>query len=251
MKTLVFLFLGSLLWSSKASSQEKIVQGIVFDRGSKQRLSRVYIYNTNSGKGFYNNSKGEFSTNARPGDILLAALQGYLIDTVTAGNQNTVLFYLKRNSIQLKEVQITDSLRNPKEQLKETQKEYKEAYRLGDAKDIFTTGGSNNAGGAGLSINAIYSLLSKEGKNARQLQKIIERDYREAMVAYRYNFILVANVTGLKGEKLLDFMQQYRPSYNFAVEANDYQLIAYIKSAYQKYLQNPGAYRLAPLKGQN
>ena len=224
------------------------MQGIVFDRDSKQRLSRVYIYNTSTSKGFYNNSKGEFTTNASPGDVLLAALQGYRVDTVTVGSQNTILFYLKRTSIRLKEVRIQDSLKNPKEQLKETQEEYKDAYTKGDVKDVFTSGGSNSAGGAGLSITTLYNLLSKEGRNARQLQKIIERDYKEAMVSYRYNPGLVSQVTGLKGEKLTDFMDQYRPGYNFVIEANDYQLIAFIKTSYQRYLQNPAAYRLAPLK---
>ena len=181
----------------------------------------------------------------------MAALQGYRVDTLTVGSQNTVLFYLKRSSIQLKEVQINDSLKNPKEQLKETREDFNKAYRLGTVKDIFSTGGSNNAAGAGLSINAIYTLLSKEGKNARQLQKIIERDYRQAMISYRYSPSIVNRVTGMKTEKLLDFMQQYRPSYNFVVEANDYQLVEFIKSSYQKYLQNPAAYRLQPLKGNN
>ena len=251
MKAIIYIFLAVLVFTGKLLAQEKPIQGIVFDRDSKQRLSRVYLYNSNNSKGFYNNSKGEFGTNASPGDVLVAALQGYRVDTVTVGSQNTVLFYLKRSSIQLKEVQINDSLKNPKEQLKEIREDFNKAYTLGTVKDIFSTGGSNNATGAGLSINAIYTLLSKEGKNARQLQKIIERDYRQAMITYRYSPSIVNSVTGVKTEKLLDFMQQYRPSYNFVVEANDYQLVEFIKSSYQKYLQNPGAYRLQPLKGNN
>jgi len=241
--TTILLYTGSLL------AQEKTVQGIVFDRDSKQRLSRVYIYNTSTSKGFYNNSKGEFTTIASPGDVLVAALQGYRVDTITVGTPNTILFHLKRTSIQLKEVRIQDSLKNPKDQLKETQKEYKDAYTKGDLKEIFNTGGSTGAGGAGLSINTLYTLLSKEGRNARQLQKIIERDYHQAMIAYRYDPELVSDVTGLKGNQLADFMQQYRPTYNFVIEANDYQLIAFIKSSYQKYLENPSVRRLPPLKG--
>ena len=247
MKATFLILVSLLLLGGKLIAQEKTVQGIVFDRDSKQRLSRVYIYNTNTSKGFYNNSKGEFTTVASPGDILVAALQGYRVDTISVGTANTLLFYLKRTSIRLKEVRIQDSLKNPTEQLKETKKEYSGAYSK-DSKDIFTTGGGSGTGGAGLSINTLYSLLSKEGKNARQLQKIIERDYHEAMIAYRYNPGLVSDVTGLKGDKLRDFMEQYRPSYSFVIEANDYQLITFIKTSYQRYLQNPAAYRLEPLK---
>lgn len=245
--TICILFI--FLFGGKLFAQEKTIQGIVFDKDSKQRLNRVYIYNTNTSKGFYNNSKGEFTATARPGDILLAALQGYKVDTISVGSQNTLLFYLKRTSIQLREVRIQDSLKNPKEQLKETQKEYKSAYSKGDVSDVFSTGGANNAGGAGVSINTLYNLLSKEGKNARELQKIIERDYRQALIAYRFNPGLVNDVTGLEGEKLTDFMQQYPPGYNFVIEANDYQLITFIKISYQRYLQDPSAARLPPLKG--
>ena len=248
MKTTFCILIALFLLAGKSIAQVKTVQGIVFDTDSKQRLSRVYIYNTTTSKGFYNNSKGEFTTVASPGDILVAALQGYRVDTLSVGSANILLFYLKQTSIRLKEVRIQDSLKNPTEQLKETQRAYKGAYTKGNTKDIFTSGGSNSAGGAGLSINTLYNLLSKEGKNARQLQKIIERDYHEAMVAYRYNSVLVTDVTGLKGAQLTDFMQQYRPTYSFVIEANDYELITFIKTSYQRYLQNPSAHRLDSLK---
>lgn len=230
-------------------SQDKPVQGIVFDKDTKQRLTRVYIFNTRSGEGFYNNTKGEFKTNAREGDLLVAALQGYGVDTISIRSENTILFYLKRNSIQLREVIVRDSLKSPTDQLKQTQEEYKDAYKRGTVKDVLTTGGSNGGGGAGLSITALYNLLSKEGRNARQLQKIIERDYRDAMIEYRFTSSLVNRVTGLNSERLTDFKQQYKPGYYFILQANDYELIEYIKQSYQRYLQNPSSYRLEPLKG--
>lgn len=246
----IFLFL-FLLCLTKASvfSQDKPVQGIVFDKDTKQRLTRVYIFNTRSGEGFYNNTKGEFKTNAREGDLLVAALQGYGVDTISIRSENTILFYLKRNSIQLREVIVRDSLKSPNDQLKQTQEEYRDAYKRGTVKDVLTTGGSNGGGGAGLSITALYNLLSKEGRNARQLQKIIERDYRDAMIEYRFTRSLVNRVTGLNSERLTDFKQQYKPGYYFILQANDYELIEYIKQSYQRYLQNPSSYRLEPLKG--
>lgn len=229
-------------------AQEKKVQGIVFDQTDKQRLTRVYIYNTRTNTGFYNTTKGEFTTIAQPGDTLVAALQGYGVDTLSIRSQNTVLFYLKRTSIQIQEVPVTDSLLSPADKLAENKKTYGDIYRKGNTKDIFTTGGSNNAGGAGLSITTLYNLLSREGRNARFLQKIIERDYREAMISYRYTASLVSQTTGLAGDKLEDFMLQYRPAYNFVIEANDYELIRFIKGSYQTYLKNPDANRLPPLK---
>ena len=95
---------------------------------SKQRLTRVYIFNVRTGEGFYNTTKGEFKTNAREGDILVAALQGYGVDTVSIRSVSTVLFYLKRNSIQLQEVVVRDSLGTPEKRLQATKEEYNTAY---------------------------------------------------------------------------------------------------------------------------
>jgi hypothetical protein len=80
------------------------------------------------------------------------------------------------------------------------------------------------------------------------LQKIIERDYRDAMIEYRFTGNLISSITGLTGNQLTDFKQQYKPGYYFILEANDYDLIRYIQKSYANYLRDPAAYRLEPLK---
>ena len=253
MKRIVLLCSLILLSVLKLYSQNRQIQGIVFDVDTKQRISRVYIYNTNTHKGFYNNTKGEFTTTAAKGDVLVAAVPGYIVDTINIQSQSTVIFYLKRNSILLSEVTIRDTTLSPDERLSKTQKEFKDAYRKGNTKDILQVGGANGTGGAGLGIDALWSILSKEGKNARYLQKIIERDYHDQLINYRYSAKLVADVTGLKSTALRDFMEQYRPSYNFVLQANDYEFIDFIRSSYQRYQRQPDANRLPalnPVSGQ-
>jgi hypothetical protein len=228
-------------------AQDHPVQGIVFDKDTKQRISRVYIYNLRTHKGFYNNSRGEFKNTAvANGDTLIAASQGYTVDTVKV-QSNTAIFYLKRLSILIKEVVVKDTTRNPNEKYRDNQDAYNEAYRKGNPGDLLHVGGGTGVG-VGLSIDALWCLLRRAGKNARYLQKILERDYHESIVDYRFTRRLVASVTGLSGDDLMDFMQQYRPSYYFVLDANDYNLIAYIKESYQRYKQNPAANRLPPLK---
>lgn len=243
-KVLALLFFTTIFLPRIFAQQS--VQGIVFDRDSKQRLTRVYIYNTRTHKGFYNNSRGEFITDAAKGDTLVAALQGYAVDTATVKSESTILIYLKRNAIVLRDVSITDTVNSPAGDLAKNKKEYEDIYRIGNSKDLLKIGGGNNVG-VGLSIDALWSLFSREGKNARYLQQILERDYREAIIDYRYSKNLVSNTTSLTGKALQDFMHQYRPTYYFVIEANDYTLITYIRSSYQRYLQNPAARRLPPL----
>lgn len=90
-----------------------------------------------------------------------------------------------------------------------------------------------------MSINALYSLISREGKNARYLQEIIERDYRDAIIDFRFSAYLVKTLTGLENDKLADFMFYYRPSYYFILNSNDYALGIYVKNSFEEYKRNP------------
>ncbi len=104
-----------------------------------------------------------------------------------------------------------------------------------------------SSGGAGLSIDGLYNALSRSGRNAAKLRKVIDRDYKQDVIDYRFNSSLVGRVTGLKDKKLIDFMQKYRPGYYFVLNATDYEFITSIKNNLKRYLRNPKAYTLAPL----
>lgn len=232
-----------LVLSNKLHAQIKQVQGLVIDKETKQRLAKVYIYNTRTDEGIINNTKGEFTANAMPGDILVAALAGYGVDTIIYKGQSAIYFQLKSIGIRLRDVSITSKMLSPQQQYQKKLQEYHYALIKGSSKDLLNLGN----GGVGLGIDAIYNLLSKQGKNARHLQEILERDYREAIIDYRFNPILVAKTLGITDYELVDFMQQYRPSYQFVLSANDYAFTLFIRNAYQPYKRNPKAYRLEPL----
>lgn len=226
-----------------AAAQKKTVQGFVIDKDSKQRLAKVYIYNSHNDDGIYNNNKGEFSTQASVGDTLFAALQGYGVDTIIYKGSNTIYFQLKSMAVQLREVAIVGSSITPRERYDKTLREYKYATDRGSSRDLLNL----NSRGAGLGIDAIYNLLSRKGRNARHLQAILERDYREQIIDYKYNAAYVSKVLRIKGFELEDYMQQYRPSYDFVLMASDYAFIVFLRNNYASYKRNPGAFRLKPL----
>ncbi|MET4081058.1 hypothetical protein ABIB40_001003 [Pedobacter sp. UYP30] len=224
-------------------AQEKPLQGLVIDKDTKQRLAKVYIYNMRSGDGLYNNTKGEFNTYAKPGDTLVAALSGYGVDTIVYRGQAAAYFQLKSFGIRLKDVQIQQKKLTPQQKYEETLKDNRYAILRGSSKDILTIGDQ----GAGLGIDAIYNLLSRQGKNARYLQKVLEKDYREQVIDYRFSPVLVTQVLGIKGAERDDFMLQYRPTYQFVLDANDYAFNLFIKNAYKSYRINPSVLRLPDL----
>jgi len=232
-----------LLLNSGFVLAQQEISGIIYDQDTKQRVAKVYVYNTNNDQGVFNNLKGEFKLQAKPGDVLIAATEGYFPDTLRVQEENILVLYIKRSSIMLREVSIV-ARKSPEEILAQKKEDYNVAYRRGDPGSLISTGHS----GAGLSIDALYSILSREGKNARYLQEIIERDYQNDIIDYRYTAELVHANTGLEGDALKDFMEQYRPSYYFILESNDYELAVFIRNNYRQYSRNPHARRLPPLE---
>lgn len=239
-----FYFLFFLLLFSKALlAQNVTVQGFVIDKESKARLARVFIYSAGKDEGFFNNLKGEFSTTAKIGDTLFAALSGYAMDTAIVNGRGAIVFQLKSLAITLKEVEIIGKRTTPQERYEKNMREYRYALSRGSTKDLFSLG----SGGAGLSIDAVYNLLSRQGKNARYLQSILEKDYRDAIIDYRFNSEYVKAVLKEPTLDLKDFMQQYRPTYLFVLTASDYAFVQFIKNSYNSYNRNPAALRLPAL----
>ncbi|WP_316785926.1 hypothetical protein [Pedobacter frigiditerrae] len=237
------LFLFMLCCCTQLFAQNKAVQGFVVDKDSKLRLAKVYIYNPSSDEGIYNNNKGEFTATAKIGDTLFAALSGYGMDTVIFKGQSAIVFQLKSLSIKLKEVKIYGKTPTPQEQYSILKKDYKYQLDKGSTKDLFTMGLDR----VGLGIDAIYNLLSRQGKNARHLQAILERDYREEIIDYRFKPDYVKALTSANDAELKDFMSQYRPTYQFTLSASEYAFVLFIKNSYASYKRNPSLLRLPSL----
>ena len=235
MKTLIGLIFFLGCFCKIARAQEKTLEGIVFDKDTKVRLNRVNIYNSRSQKAVYNNIKAEFNIVTKKGDLLISSLLGYKTDTVLVGNQNSIVIFLKRLAIPLAQVTVRDTVLSAQAKYEATKKEFNRMYRLGNDDDILTIGPA----GVGLSIDAIWSTFSREGKNARRLMEVMQRDFQNQVIDQRFNERIVRRETGLAGDKLYRFLLNYRPSYFFAVKASEYELLSYIKTAYKRFKSNP------------
>jgi hypothetical protein len=230
----------------KCFSQDKIVAGIVFDKESNDRIATVSIHNITTGIAIYNNLKGEFNIKAKAGDKLVFTRQDYHPDTVKVQNNTPLAVYMVRLAIQLKEVSVRDSLLTPEERLAATKVEYNKVYGSLAYGDFLS---SSPGEGGGISIDAIYNALSREGRNAAHLRETIEHDYEQNVIDYRFNRNFVGDVTGLKGERLTSFMFRYRPGYYTTKTLNDYEFISMIRSNLKRYLRNQRTYSLPPLTG--
>jgi hypothetical protein len=233
-----------LISGIKVYAQDKPVDGIVFDKFTNERIAKVNVLNTATGKSVYNNLKAEYSIDVRIGDVLIFTKQNYFSDTIKVQSYNSLAVYLKRVSIQLQEVDVRDSVLNPEQKLIATKRDYNKIYGVLDDRDLLSFSPGE---GAGISIDALYNLFSREGRNAEHLRQTIQSDYYQDVIDYRFNRALVSRITGLKNQQLTEFMQRYRPGYFFVVAASEYDFIASIKANYKRYLRRPRVYTLPPL----
>jgi hypothetical protein len=238
---LVLLFCGIFF---KAFAQEKQVEGIVFDKDTKDRVARTNILNTRTNKSFYNDLKGEFKIDAQPGDHLVFTKQDFLPDTILVKSYSNIAVYLQRTAIPLREVTIRDSLATPQKKLQATRREFSKAYGSSAYSDPFSV---VPGGGAGISIDALYNSISKSGRNAQHLQEIIQGDYEQNVIDYRFNRTFVGNITGLKDLELTNFMLRYRPGYYLVTTASEYEFITYVLNNLRRYKRTKKSYGLPPL----
>ena len=222
---------------------QRNVEGIIYDVITKQRLGEVQVRNLNTKQFIYNDAKGEFSIFANPGDPIQFKKLGYHADTVIFTDQAALIINLKEAVNKIQEISIYGR-RNPDEVLAEMQRDYKKAFDLAAPKDYISVGPT----GVGLSIDALYSKISREAKNARRFTEFIGKVHEENIIDYRFTPELVRSLIGLEGEELKKFMQLFRPTYEFIATATHYKLVAYIKSKYEIYKLHPniGEIKLFP-----
>src|SRR5690606_17259457 len=139
---------------------------------------------------------------------------------------------------------VKDSVLLARKRYEELRKQFNALNRIGNNKDLLAVGG----GSVGLSIDALWSAFSREGKNARRLMDVMERDYMNNFVDEKFNKTLISKVTGLTGDKLAVFILNYRPSYYFVYGATEYDLVSYIKMAYIRCKKAPYPEELSELK---
>jgi hypothetical protein len=238
------LLLGFLFAAFTCLAQDKPVEGIVFDKATKERIASVDIHNVTKGLSIYDNLKGEYSIVASDGDQLIFTRQGYLPDTVNVSGKGQLAIYMVHIVIQLKEVTVRDSALTPEQKLQRTMEEYSKIYSPSMNPDAFA---NSSYGGAGLSIDAIYNAISRSGRNAAHLRDLIQQDYQQNVIDYRFSRTLVARITGLKDQKLTSFMYRYRPAYYTVTNMNDYDFIRMIKADYRRYIRAQRVYAPPPL----
>lgn len=238
------LFLLLLFFTLKGFAQPKPLEGIVFDKESKERIASVNIHDLTNGIAIYNNLKGEYQIIAAEGDLLVFSKQNYRSDTIKVQSNEPQAIYMARLAIQLKEVTVHNTNLTPDQKLEATKNDFTKIYGSLAYGDFLST---PYGGGAGLSIDALWNSISRSGRNASKLREFIQQDYEQNVIDYRFNREYVGGITGLKDERLTSFMFRYRPGYYTTTTMSDYEFITMIRANLRRYLRSQRTYGLPPL----
>ena len=213
--------------------------GIVIDKTTKQPVSGALV--SLGGTKTYTNASGEFKIDAVGlNDSLKIVHFAYKTYSGLASKVITCLHIeLEPKVVALKEVIVHS---NRESDFKKDSIENRIAYakqfnyRGPTIKDAFSDN-PNKQPGELISINPLLLIaaLTKKSTPEYKFNKMLIRDEEAEYVDRKFNRGTVSRITGLKGDTLSEFLIQYRPTYQFAKKATDYEMEVYIKESLEKF----------------
>ena len=98
------------------------------------------------------------------------------------------------------------------------------------------TGNTQYGAAVGFDVNEIINMFRfKRNRSMAAFQERLLEEERDKFVDHRFNKALVRRLTQLTGNDLDSFMRVYRPTYEFAQSAADYDFQLYIKIAHNRF----------------
>ncbi|RYU90125.1 carboxypeptidase-like regulatory domain-containing protein [Mucilaginibacter terrigena] len=231
-----------LLLCINASAQ--LVTGFVVDKKTRKPIE--YIVVSASATNTMTNEQGAFTLRiTKVTDTLRIKAMGYKPYTkaISPWSGQLKLIELETASIRLNEVAIVakrnfirDSVNNRKQFAKQF------AFKGPAFTDIMRPT-ATNVPFAWVSVDllSLFKSIGKKKTPEYRLQQTMLRYEREDHTNQRFTRKLVSGITGLQGDTLDDFMNEYRPTPAQIDVMTDYNLIFYIKDSFRKFKEKPGA----------
>jgi hypothetical protein len=202
------LLLTLLFFSSQLHAQ-LWVNGRLKDQFSKLPIANAEISSTLSRA--VTDSNGSFRIQVQEGEIISAKKFGYRFDTIHFSFHSIdslLTIYMEPLGYMLKPVTVStsysayqvDSMRR--------------RIAFDEARSKTTLISTEPHPGFGLVFN-IDRITKSNDKQVKKQQELFEKTERWAYVSFRYPDSLVQSYTGLKGDSLHLFMNQYTPSYEW------------------------------------
>ena len=270
MLRIVFVGLLAVVWTHSQGQTLSIeVSGKVIDADSLTPIASVFIYVQEQEVGAISNENGFFSIRIAPTDTLIFSAVNYLSkfyvlpDSLRRGRPYIEIPMILR-TIELDEVVVKGHL-NPAA-VRRYLDNVKNKRRSENPPDIYrnkphsepitTPAGRKHTvslgtstkpeGGAALegALTGLANLFNKRAQQQKRIAALLEaRQNREAQQAYKdfidskFNQKIVAEATGLSGDRLDEFLRYCNLSDEFIYYASEYELIEAIFARYYRFMK--------------
>lgn len=236
-----------MFFALPVTAQFVTISGTVYDISAKRPLEAVAVLST-SGRGTITDSAGRYSLTIKETDSIWFSLLGkttmkYPVDTITNTMGFNVMIHVRAQD--LPEVKVRnnyyrfDSIQNRRDYAKVFEFK-KPGISLSTPSPTY-----NTTHGVTVGIDLVEFINMFRFKRNRQmlaLQKRLLQQERDKHIDHRFKKILVIKLTGLKSPELEQFMEAYRPKYEWLQFMNELELGYYIQQCYEAYkmgLPNP------------
>ena len=235
MRKYYVLLITVMVFSATVYAQRKIVSGYLRDSLTYLPIAGGNITNSTIRQTVVSDKNGFFHVAAAPNDLLYASARDYQYDTLRYSLlfTDTITIYLPPSATMLENVTVTAGYQKYHMDSLERRKDFEQL--MGQRMQTIER---NHTSGFGLVINMDRLFKSKYKHQRRAEQSFNDTEKRE-YVDYRFSPQLVAFYTGLKGDMLLQFMQRYRPTYEWLRQhPQREQLIDYISDKLKAFRNN-------------
>jgi len=222
------------------NTMAQTISGIVTDGQTGQRISGAWV--TSARAATTSGLQGEFliKTNASI-DTIRVKMQGYkpyVLPIDPSANKNMIII-LQRAVIELNEVHVTgkrdrvkDSINNRKMFAKEFNSS---APKFKDIVVVAANLGPIPVAGVTIVPSQLIRAITYKHSREYKFKKVLIRDEQNRYIDSRFGDYLVTELTGLKDDSLLNFMDKYRPAIDQLKKMTDYDVSVYIKASGQKF----------------
>ncbi len=223
---LLFTFIIAVLSSNIAfAQQEFLIQGVVFEKGTKLRVALAEITNKRSAAKSGSNDLGIFSIRVKMNDTLLVSKRNYNDAVLMVTSTKDLLVYLNKGTM-LNEVVIVGQ--SKKQSLDELKRDFRDKGSFHGGKPpllsfLFTP------------LTALYDLFGKTPRQDRRLGRMYQTEIQDLQVDQFFNKTVINQQTGLSGKELEDFLVNYRPTYEQAKHWTTYDGMKWINDSYKSY----------------
>jgi len=218
-----------------------VIYGKTIDSVNNSLISLTTVTNLSKGKSVTSSYSGRFIIPAETGNLLVTSHSGYNFDTVRVTPEminDTITIRMNALKSDLMNATVVAKNRYNAYQLDSLARRQDHAALL-SKQNLKAIDGP--VAGSGFGISFSLDRYSKREKQKRKAKELFELMEEEAYINYRFPNEKVSEYTGLKEDGLVEFMNLYRPEYEWLREHTaEEDVVSYINKKIKAYRKVPG-----------